>query len=918
MAEDNEFLRVEPAAFVASDDMEQTVVYDQNERLSDRQAVFTPESGSVDQTTFVVGAQQSINVTNPAGPTALFTASATGPRKPKTGVIERSLIDPETGPTTEVATWTASSPGMTQVPFEVNGTSTYQIALRNNVVPSEPRLKLDGQRTWLRWEHALGERRSPLSVAEQAIPGSGLRLTMTAAGELAPWSNPAATRDVRVWYHPGTANFDGAPLVTTSEAYYDGQLESDGVSVWVDVPHYFGVAAPGDHTAAYYDVHIYGFSINDRAIVDYTTITTLGVRRYLVLAEFDSLAQTISYAEQLTVESLAELSVCAKGIGALWKAFRSGAAIGSAGDTADWNDSSNVVQAVGASFATFTFGNPFTGAVPADHYICTGANEGPTAGQEPTVSSTFRSGGLVASLPVSTGAGTYAIVAYIDASGSLYLVCYTPALNAAFERQFLVVATFDWDGAAITAYYPRDLNARRGIAWGTLIGSGQEANGDHLTVHDVLGTQVGDDTLINLFGLDGASPRNAQKFGRLRLNNTGWPDSFVEMDLNPHLATAGDLDANEHARIFLGNLADDYVLTAYGAAASAAKYLEVLSAGVAALSHLRSGGLGVGAADRIQARDYHLTSGKDVWHIAPIEAGVTHSGDGGWRYNTDATPANIDACSWQYSNRNIVEKWLNATDYDSDLGDFRVQTILANDQHRFTFAIPRDAAYITGLELVVIPTGGAAGAGKSITLNSDYGQPGELYTNHSASNTATYTIPAADTIFTLSLLPVFGSVAANDQCGVEVDHNAIGGSMYYLGVRIRYLPQPYDPTYPQALDIPLGPLAAAAGSVPTGLANTLRDVRVWAQASNAGGVTSNLGLQLYDVDGPGAAITAVAGAAATVTNGAAAAWHALTPSAPVTIQRGHRYLVRAVPSVPDDAWTVVRHVEYQVRHTQLP
>lgn len=120
-------------------------------------------------------------------------------------------------------------------------------------------------------------------------------------------------------------------------------------------------------------------------------------------------------------------------------------------------------------------------------------------------------------------------------------------------------------------------------------------------------------------------------------------------------------------------------------------------------------------------------------------------------------------------------------------GDYNVVAVSTNGTESFTFFVPYDFTTLTSLVLVGIPSAGAAGTGKDIDLTSDYAGNGQLSTTHSESDAAsTYDTGSADTIFELDVSGVFSSIAAGDYCGLKINHNAVGGAIDYLGIKMRY------------------------------------------------------------------------------------------------------------------------------------
>lgn len=125
---------------------------------------------------------------------------------------------------------------------------------------------------------------------------------------------------------------------------------------------------------------------------------------------------------------------------------------------------------------------------------------------------------------------------------------------------------------------------------------------------------------------------------------------------------------------------------------------------------------------------------------------------------------------------------------DANVGDFRVRSVGAAGNFRITFLVPHDFTSLVSIGLVGIPTAGAAGAARDIDIESDYATFGEIYNTNSETNTTiTYNLTGtADRITSLDISSVFTGIAANDLCGFFFTHNAIGGTINYLGIVLRY------------------------------------------------------------------------------------------------------------------------------------
>lgn len=130
-----------------------------------------------------------------------------------------------------------------------------------------------------------------------------------------------------------------------------------------------------------------------------------------------------------------------------------------------------------------------------------------------------------------------------------------------------------------------------------------------------------------------------------------------------------------------------------------------------------------------------------------------------------------------------------ATDYNANADglDFRARNVAGTGSHRFTFFVPFDAVTIIDVALIAISGLVVAAPAADIDLFSDYGTDGEQADNHSESDTtSTYVIPIQSELFEIDISGVFSALAANDRCGIFVDHNSIGGDIDYIGLRLRY------------------------------------------------------------------------------------------------------------------------------------
>jgi len=127
-------------------------------------------------------------------------------------------------------------------------------------------------------------------------------------------------------------------------------------------------------------------------------------------------------------------------------------------------------------------------------------------------------------------------------------------------------------------------------------------------------------------------------------------------------------------------------------------------------------------------------------------------------------------------------------DYDANSpgSDYRSQAIAGTGAHRFPFTVPDDFNTLVKLELVCSPL--ASIVNQQIDLDSEYGAEGQAVNNHSTSVIGgLYTLTGG--IWTkIDITALFPLLAAGDRCGIFVDHKGIGTTIYYLGVRLVYIP----------------------------------------------------------------------------------------------------------------------------------
>lgn len=150
--------------------------------------------------------------------------------------------------------------------------------------------------------------------------------------------------------------------------------------------------------------------------------------------------------------------------------------------------------------------------------------------------------------------------------------------------------------------------------------------------------------------------------------------------------------------------------------------------------------------------------------------------------------ATIGAAKWVQTSELIRSVFTPVGAIDNFIGSFPVHTGGANQETRFTFEVPSDFKQLISVGVVGIPSAAAAGPARDIDLTSNYAQPGEAYNNHVQTDLATvYDLTGtANTIYAIPATAVFTALSPGDHAGLLVKHNAIGGSIEYVGIDLTY------------------------------------------------------------------------------------------------------------------------------------
>ena len=122
---------------------------------------------------------------------------------------------------------------------------------------------------------------------------------------------------------------------------------------------------------------------------------------------------------------------------------------------------------------------------------------------------------------------------------------------------------------------------------------------------------------------------------------------------------------------------------------------------------------------------------------------------------------------------------------DFNIFNYAVKQVGQNGDMTISAINPPESTDFIDIRMVYFATAGAAGFGKSITLNSSYAQPGQLNTTNQETNTLSQIIAPTNIIFDFSIMSVFSSIPGGEfKMGFNLKHNNIGGTMYYLFAKI--------------------------------------------------------------------------------------------------------------------------------------
>jgi hypothetical protein len=119
----------------------------------------------------------------------------------------------------------------------------------------------------------------------------------------------------------------------------------------------------------------------------------------------------------------------------------------------------------------------------------------------------------------------------------------------------------------------------------------------------------------------------------------------------------------------------------------------------------------------------------------------------------------------------------------------RVRTLTSVADYEFNGAFPGDFNSIVKMVIRGFISSGAAGSGKDIDMSVELAGEGQVYNNRTASDTTTvYDLTGyTDSLYEFDISGLFSAAVAGDHFGLLVDHNTIGGSIYYVDIVLEYV-----------------------------------------------------------------------------------------------------------------------------------
>lgn len=122
--------------------------------------------------------------------------------------------------------------------------------------------------------------------------------------------------------------------------------------------------------------------------------------------------------------------------------------------------------------------------------------------------------------------------------------------------------------------------------------------------------------------------------------------------------------------------------------------------------------------------------------------------------------------------------------HDSTYGNFSTKSIEANSEGYISFPVPSGFGELISADLICISTDTISDV--DIDIDSAFGAVGEDKGTHTESDTASVYSFTADEISKIDISGILSGITAGDFGGIHIDHNAIGATMHYIAIRLKY------------------------------------------------------------------------------------------------------------------------------------
>jgi len=132
----------------------------------------------------------------------------------------------------------------------------------------------------------------------------------------------------------------------------------------------------------------------------------------------------------------------------------------------------------------------------------------------------------------------------------------------------------------------------------------------------------------------------------------------------------------------------------------------------------------------------------------------------------------------------VKEKFFSPNNDTANQDNYGVRSAGSTAQSFFSFMIPEDFVSLISLDIILFVQSTVGPV--DIDLNSSYGLVGQDRIFNAESDTTTTYNFTADQIAEIDASVVFSSLVAGHICGLNVDHNGIGATAKYLGIKMRY------------------------------------------------------------------------------------------------------------------------------------